>query len=294
LYLDEINLTTRLLQSSDKFQSYMRIITIIPNEPEDKNYVLNYKPNDPLQRCATATVRDPKGRTTYLVVVDLIKKSIESFTEFNQVQPALTFDEMIEADDALRSSEAMLAAFAKRNINIDNVVFYPFSSGYRDERDHPSKRRIFRPHAAVRKWKEDNYYAHHVEGLVITVDLDSFTVDVEDHIVVPLAPKSANYDPEGIKSPDNVPYFPDGVRKDLKPLIITQPEGPSFQIDGYQITWQKWRFRVGFNVREGNKDFVFLMNSIEKYFLFRRSYIEYSRIFRSKSLEIDLISSCYR
>jgi primary-amine oxidase len=229
----------------------MRIITIVPNEPEDKNYVLNYKPNDPLQRRVTATVRDPKGRTTYLVVVDLIKKSIESFTEFDKVQPALTFDEMIEADNALRASESLLAAFAKRNIKMDDVVFYPFSSGYRDENDSPSKRRIFRPYSAVRKGKDDNYYAHHIEGLVITVDLDSFTVDVEDHFVVPIAPKSGNYDPESIKSPDNVPYFPDGVRKDLKPLLITQPEGPSFQIDGYQIKWQKWRFRVGFNVREG-------------------------------------------
>jgi len=250
-YLDEINLTTRLLQSSTKFQSSMRIITIVPIEPEDKNYVLNYKPNDPLKRHATAIVRDPIGRTTYQVAFDLTNKSIENFIEFSQVQPALTFDEMNEADDALRASKDLLAAFAKRNINMKDVVFYPFSSGYRDERDLPSKRRIFRPHAAIRKWPEDNYYAHHIEGLVITVDLDSFTVDVEDHMVVPVAPKSANYDPEGIKSPDNVPYFPDGVRKDLKPFVITQPEGPSFQIDGYQVSWQKWRFRVGFNVREG-------------------------------------------
>ena len=250
-FLDEMNLTTRLLQASSIFKPHMRIITIIPNEPDDKNYVFNFKPNDPLQRRVTATIRDPKGRTTYLAVVDLIKKSIESFNEFKNVQPGLTFDEMIEADDALRSSEALLTALAKRNIKIEEVVFYPFSSGYRDERDSASKRRIFRPHAAVRKWPEDNYYAHHIEGLVITVDLDSFTVDVEDHLVVPLAPKSGNYDPEGIKSPDNVPYFPDGVRKDLKPFVITQPEGPSFQIDGYQVVWQKWRFRVGFNVREG-------------------------------------------
>jgi primary-amine oxidase len=229
----------------------MRVITVIPNEPEDKNYVHNYKSNEPLQRRATATVRDPKGRTTYEVVVDLTNKSIESFTEFNNVQAALTFDEMIEAENTLRVNELLLAAFAKRNIKMDDVVFYPFSSGYRDERDSASKRRIFRPYAAIKKWPEDNYYAHHIEGLVITVDLDSFTVEVEDYGVVPLAPKSANYDPEGIKSPDNIPYFPDGVRKDLKPFVITQPEGPSFEIDGYQISWQKWRLRVGFNVREG-------------------------------------------
>ncbi|CAF0743989.1 unnamed protein product [Adineta steineri] len=251
LNADEFNLTTRLLHASKIFQPHMRIITILPQEPEDKNYVLNYKSKDPLERRAVATIRDPKGRTTYVAIVDLIKKSIESFTEFNKVQPSLTFDEMIEADDALRSSKALLAAFAKRNIEMDKVVFYPFASGYRDEQDAASKRRIFRPYAAVRKWPEDNYYAHHIDGLVITVDLDSFTVDVEDHLVIPVAPKSGNYDPERITSPDNIPYFPDGVRKDLKPLIITQPEGPSFQIDGYQISWQKWRFRVGYNVREG-------------------------------------------
>ncbi|CAF3395146.1 unnamed protein product [Rotaria socialis] len=250
LNADEMNLTTRLLATSESFQSYMRIINIILNEPTDKEYVRNYKPNDLLERSVTAVVRDPKGRTTYEFVVDLIKKTVENCTEFKGVQPSLTFDEMIEADITLRSSEAMLAALAKRNIKIEDVVFYPFSSGYRDERDSPAKRRIFRPYAAVRKSEADNYYAHHIDGLVITVDLDSFTVEVEDHQVIPLPPKSGNYDPEGIKAPDNVPYFPDGVRKDLKPFVITQPEGPSFQVNDNVISWQKWRFRVGFNVRE--------------------------------------------
>ncbi|RDW84762.1 amine oxidase-7 [Coleophoma cylindrospora] len=40
-------------------------------------------------------------------------------------------------------------------------------------------------------------------------------------------------------------------RPDLKPLTIHQPEGASFNIDGNLITWQKWRFRLGFNWREG-------------------------------------------
>ncbi|CAF1159142.1 unnamed protein product [Adineta steineri] len=251
LNADEINLTTRLLLASSKFQKYMRIIAITPNEPDNKQSVVNYKSKDQLQRRATATVRDPKGRTTYEFVVDLTNKTVEKCTEFNNAQPGLTFDEMIESDDLLRENKDLLAAFAKRNIKMDDVVFYPFSSGYRDETDLSSKRRIYRPYAAIRKHPEDNYYAHHIDGLVITVDLDSFEVEVEDHAIIPIPPKSGNYDPEGIKSPDNVPYFPDGIRKDLKPFIITQPEGPSFQIDGYQISWQKWRIRVGFNVREG-------------------------------------------
>jgi primary-amine oxidase len=45
--------------------------------------------------------------------------------------------------------------------------------------------------------------------------------------------------------------LPGGVRKDLKPLDVLQPEGPSFQVNGGLVEWQKWRFRVGFNTREG-------------------------------------------
>jgi primary-amine oxidase len=41
------------------------------------------------------------------------------------------------------------------------------------------------------------------------------------------------------------------LRKDLKPYIVEQPEGPSFTTDGQLVRWQKWRFRVGFNGREG-------------------------------------------
>ena len=39
--------------------------------------------------------------------------------------------------------------------------------------------------------------------------------------------------------------------RDLKPIVITQPEGPSFTVDGTLVRWQKWRFRVGFTPREG-------------------------------------------
>ncbi|KZF20619.1 copper amine oxidase [Xylona heveae TC161] len=43
-----------------------------------------------------------------------------------------------------------------------------------------------------------------------------------------------------------------GLRTDLKPLNVIQPEGPSFKVsDESVVEWQKWRFRVGFNPREG-------------------------------------------
>lgn len=55
--------------------------------------------------------------------------------------------------------------------------------------------------------------------------------------------QSAEYVPE---------LLPGGTRKDVKPINITQPEGPSFNVtDESLVEWQKWRFRVSFNPREG-------------------------------------------
>ncbi|KAK1847967.1 primary-amine oxidase [Colletotrichum chrysophilum] len=43
----------------------------------------------------------------------------------------------------------------------------------------------------------------------------------------------------------------EALRKDLKPLHIIQPEGPSFQIDDRTVLWQKWQFQLGWSLREG-------------------------------------------
>lgn len=54
---------------------------------------------------------------------------------------------------------------------------------------------------------------------------------------------AAEYIPELLNQP---------MRTDLKPLNVVQPEGASFSVhpDGL-IEWQKWRFRLGVNPREG-------------------------------------------
>lgn len=55
--------------------------------------------------------------------------------------------------------------------------------------------------------------------------------------------EEAEYVPEMVKG---------GVREDVKPINILQPDGPSFKVtDESLVEWQKWRFRVSFNPREG-------------------------------------------
>ena len=41
------------------------------------------------------------------------------------------------------------------------------------------------------------------------------------------------------------------LRTDLRPIRITQPDGPSFTLDGNVLRWQKWDLHVGFDAREG-------------------------------------------
>ncbi|KAK5949990.1 hypothetical protein OHC33_008951 [Knufia fluminis] len=70
----------------------------------------------------------------------------------------------------------------------------------------------------------------------------------------PMEPESHPKNPVDHCTPSEyVPeLLPNGPRKDLKPLDVVQPEGPSFKVtDDSLIEWQGWRFRVSFNPREG-------------------------------------------
>lgn len=53
-----------------------------------------------------------------------------------------------------------------------------------------------------------------------------------------------------------IPEAQESIRQDVKPLHVVQPEGVSFRVTplgetGQIIEWQKWKFQVGFNHREG-------------------------------------------
>ncbi|OJY50272.1 hypothetical protein [Pseudonocardia sp. 73-21] len=75
-------------------------------------------------------------------------------------------------------------------------------------------------------------------------------VEVTDTGVVPFPTRGGNYEEPWISEPGNVPAF-DGVRTDVRPIEITQPEGPSFTVDDHAVAWQKWTLRIGFTPREG-------------------------------------------
>jgi primary-amine oxidase len=87
----------------------------------------------------------------------------------------------------------------------------------------------------------DNPYAKPIHGLHAVVDVDDMTVvRVEDLGIVPLPPGTGDY------AADRT-----AARGGLKPIEIHQPAGVSFEVNGWEVRWQKWRFRLSFNAREG-------------------------------------------
>ena len=139
----------------------------------------------------------------------------------------------------------------KRGVtDFEHVMIDPWPAAYLGDEDAPT-RRLNRPLTYVRHSEDENGYAHPVEGLLALVDLDRGEVlDVVDHGVIDIPAAPGEYTQAGMQIEGNVPHYA-RPRADLKPLEITQPEGPSFEVDGYEVRWQKWRFRVGFTAREG-------------------------------------------
>lgn len=88
-----------------------------------------------------------------------------------------------------------------------------------------------------------------VRGKIIRIETLA-TGGKEDGLKHNTAPKNAMaHCVENEYHPD---LFKDEPRKDLKPLVLVQPDGPSFTVqDETLISWQKWQFRIGFNWREG-------------------------------------------
>jgi primary-amine oxidase len=248
---EEIKQTTQRLHASGRMTPGIRLMAYRLEEPP-KNVVLAFQPGQRVPRVVFVVMRDHERRVTIEVLISLTDGVIRSWKERDDVQPALTYPEVFAAQEAILKDANFQEAMAKRGItDLSSVVTYPFTAGYRSPADRAGNGRFIRMMTALAQGPEDNYYAHPIEGVISTVELDSMGVQVEDYGVIPVPARSGNYTAEGIKAPENFPSFPHGPRTDVRPLLIEQPEGTSFQVAGQQVTWQKWRFRIGFTPREG-------------------------------------------
>ncbi len=250
LTADEIRTAVAILRQARDLTDAL-VVRVFLHEPP-KAVVLGFLDGDPIDRQAFVILRDRRARATYEAVVSLGRGAVAAWREVPGVQPPITFEEFFACERLVRADAAWRAALARRGVaDPELAIVDPWSAGYYGPADDP-RRRLIRALTWVRASEEDNGYARPVEGVVALVDMDAQeVVEVEDHGVTPLPARAGNYSAAALRDPANVPHVPAGPRADLKPLAITQPEGPSFQLDGHEVRWQKWRFRIGFTPREG-------------------------------------------
>ena len=246
LTAEEILRACAVVKDAQQLGAECRFALVHLHEPA-KAEVLAYQPGDAIERSAFLMVFNATAGATHEAVVNLSQGTVVSWVQHQteEGQPPVLVEDFFAVDRIVKADEGWRNAVKRRGLTDEDIKLVqvdPFSAGnfgFTLEKG----RRVVRAVSYYRAARTDNAYSHPIEGLVAVVDLIAKRVLqlVDDEVVVPVPKKKHNYDSESLGTP----------RQDLKPLHISQPEGPSFSVDGWGVKWQKWSFRVGFTSREG-------------------------------------------
>lgn len=194
-------------------------------------------------------------------------------------QPGLTPEEVNEAEFVLRKDEKVVQIAREVGIEPENLYADGWSIGY-DDRFDPSLR-LQQCLVYARKSEHENLYAHPMDfsvvidsnkmeviaidfprhrggkgtnndesfngqpGPITTNVKEAFEFSQRERIPPPM--KSFDFLPDLMAQDPSMP----ALRTDLKPLHVLQPEGVSFTLNGNELSWQKWKFHIGFHPRDG-------------------------------------------
>jgi len=241
LSAEEMISAVKLLREGRDLGPAVRFISVVLRE-SGKEQVKQFSRGAEPDREAFAVLYDSGKLKTYEAIVSLTEGRIVLWKEMRGVQPTMAIDEQVACEQAVLNSPEFRQALKQYGVTDPSLVMVDiWSAGYYGSEEEKNIR-LARPLCFLRTDPTDNGYARPIEGLRPVVDLDKMEViRVEDHGYVPLPPNEGNYAAHRMKN----------FRQDIKPIEITQPEGPSFEVDGYQVSWQKWDFVIGFNAREG-------------------------------------------
>ncbi|MBF2002362.1 MAG: primary-amine oxidase [Synechococcales cyanobacterium M58_A2018_015] len=241
LTVAEVTAAVAILRAEQSIGNSFRFPCVTLHEPP-KDFVLHYQPGDTFEREAFLIVLDNATGTTYEAIVSLTQGKVTSWTAVPGMQPNIMADELAECEAAVKAHPGFREVLAKRGIHdLDLVVVDPWAIGNFGFADETGVR-LSRCLCYLRHRPDGNFYARPIDGVVPVVNLNTMEVlRIEDMGIVPVPPEPSEY----------AARFQPKLRDDIKPLHITQPEGPSFQVDGHHIRWQKWQFRIGFTPREG-------------------------------------------
>lgn len=244
LTADEIDAAREILAGEGLVTGNTRFVYLGLEEPA-KATVLAHKDGDDVERRVRVLLLDRATGLGTDTVVSVTERSLVTATQVDSTADGhvpILDEEFEDIESFLLESPDWLAAMKKRSIDPLKVRAVPLSAGVFGHEDEVGQR-IVRVLAFFQEDSADLPWAHPIDGVVAYVNLtERQIVKVVDEIELPVPAERGEW---------NAAPHASTPRTDLKPIEITQPEGASFSVDGNQITWADWKFRFGFDVREG-------------------------------------------
>ena len=244
---DEIAAARGVLVAEGLLGGDVRVPQLLPVEPT-KEEVAAWRPGAPLDRRVAVTLLDRGTGRASEAVVSVTHRRVEEHTALENDrapygQPQYLFEEYDAAAEITKATPGWQEALRRRGLEeyVEDAFCAPLAPGFFGREDEAG-RRVIRSLTFLRTHPDDSPWAHPVEGLIVHIDLTKGrAIRVEDDGDTPVPMASGDYSLAAHGPP----------RETLKPIEITQPEGPSFSVEGSEVRWENWRFRVGFNAREG-------------------------------------------
>ncbi|QOL82510.1 primary-amine oxidase [Pseudooceanicola spongiae] len=223
----------------------LRFSYVMLREP-DHTVLDAFQPGDVVPRELGVLVTDIASNSAREMVIDIPARKILFERALNAATDGwgpILDEDYVAAGDIAKADPDYIAAMAKRGITDLNLVCCaPLSAGVFGHEEEVGKRmiRVLSFHATE---NTHSMFAHPIDGIVAHVNLtDRKVMRLSDTGYLHVPQESGDYLDPAITGP---------MRDTMKPLLITQPEGASFEMKDNVLSWQNWDIRVGFNGREG-------------------------------------------
>ena len=226
------------LIASGRTDSTTRYLYVALHEPP-KSEVLGWTAGRPYRR--EALVHLVQNRRGYEVVVDLSGKKLLSWKEVPGRQYMTSRGEQEEAESLALKDPRVRAALARRGVtDYTHVGCSPANHGYFDLPEERN-RRVVHITCGTDRGRVSGY-GEGFEGLVIVADLtENKILRVLDTGAQPSTGPYGDHDAEAIGP----------TRETRNPVSMVQPLGPSFLLDGQEVSWQNWKFHFRVDPRRG-------------------------------------------
>ncbi len=227
----------RVVRASGEIGEEARFLFATLHEPP-KAEVLGWTPGETFRR--EALVHLVEEGTGYEAVVDLRAEELLSFEAVSETSYMMGPDDWGGMEAIKEHPEIRAALEARGYTDFTMIQCGAGSTAYLGEEDQLG-RRIGRGSCGDGTGRV-NGLGEPIPGLAFVFDLESGEVlEVVDSGVIPSRGPVAEHHQEAIGP----------ARDPLPPIVVSQPQGVGFTVDGSRVSWESWRFHLRVDPRVG-------------------------------------------